>query len=90
MGTDDHIRSFGMSGMMLTEELRAIEPRLHDVWTAFRHHHVEPGPLRRHLQQLTAVEKVMASLNLLRGPIGHCCRLSEDEVDRLAVKDCSG
>jgi HEPN superfamily Swt1-like protein len=36
-----------------------------------------------------AVEKVMASLNLLRGPIAHCCPLSEDEVDRLnlAVKD---
>ena len=30
-----------------------------------------------------AVEKVMASLNLLRGPIAHCCPLSEDEVDRL-------
>jgi hypothetical protein len=36
-----------------------------------------------------AVEKVMKSLNLLRGPIAHCCPLSEDEIDRLqlAVKD---
>lgn len=36
-----------------------------------------------------AVEKVMSSLNLLRGPIAHCCPLSEDEVDRLqlAVND---
>jgi hypothetical protein len=36
-----------------------------------------------------AVEKVMSGLNLLRGPIAHCCPLSEDEVDRLqlAVKD---
>jgi hypothetical protein len=36
-----------------------------------------------------AVEKVMSSLNLLRGPIAHCCPLSEDEVDRLrlALKD---
>jgi hypothetical protein len=36
-----------------------------------------------------AVEKVMASLNLIRGPIAHCCPLSEDEIDRLqlAVKD---
>jgi HEPN superfamily Swt1-like protein len=36
-----------------------------------------------------AVEKVMTSLNLLRGPIAHCCPLSEDEVDRLylTVKD---
>lgn len=36
-----------------------------------------------------AVQKVMASLNLLRGPIAHCCPLSEDESDRLrlAVKD---
>ncbi|MGB9364919.1 MAG: Swt1 family HEPN domain-containing protein [Xanthobacteraceae bacterium] len=36
-----------------------------------------------------AVEKVMSSLNLLRGPIAHCCPLSEDEIDRLqlAVKD---
>jgi Swt1-like HEPN len=36
-----------------------------------------------------AVERVMASLNLLRGPIAHCCPISEDEIDRLrlAVKD---
>lgn len=36
-----------------------------------------------------AVERVMNSLNLLRGPIAHCCPLSDDEVDRLelAVKD---
>jgi len=36
-----------------------------------------------------AVQKVMASLNLLRGPIAHCAPLSEDEVDRLdlAVRD---
>jgi hypothetical protein len=36
-----------------------------------------------------AVEKIMSNLNLLRGPIAHCCPLSEDEVDRLrlAVKD---
>lgn len=36
-----------------------------------------------------AVEKVMSSLNLLRGPIAHCCPLSEDEKDRLqlTVKD---
>jgi hypothetical protein len=36
-----------------------------------------------------AVERVMSSLNLLRGPIAHCCPISEDEVLRLrlAVKD---
>lgn len=36
-----------------------------------------------------AVEKVMSSLNVLRGPIAHCCPLSEDEKDRLklTVKD---
>ena len=36
-----------------------------------------------------AVERVMSSLNLLRGPIAHCCPLSEDEIDRLrlTVKD---
>ena len=36
-----------------------------------------------------AVQKVMWSLNMLRGPIAHCCPLSEDEVDRLdlAVRD---
>ncbi len=32
-----------------------------------------------------AVEKVMNSLNVLRGPIAHCCPLSEDEVDRLRL-----
>ena len=36
-----------------------------------------------------AVERIMNSLNLLRGPIAHCSPLSEDEVDRLflTVKD---
>jgi hypothetical protein len=36
-----------------------------------------------------AVEKVMASLNMLRGPIAHCSPMTEDEIDRLAltVKD---
>lgn len=36
-----------------------------------------------------AVEKVMSSLNLLRGPIAHCCPISEDEIIRLrlTVKD---
>lgn len=36
-----------------------------------------------------AIERIMNSLNLLRGPIAHCSPLSEDEVDRLklTVKD---
>jgi hypothetical protein len=36
-----------------------------------------------------AVEKVMKDLNLLRGPIAHCCPMTDDEIDRLrlAVKD---
>jgi hypothetical protein len=36
-----------------------------------------------------AVEKVMASLNTLRGPIAHCSPLAEDEIVRLklAVRD---
>ncbi len=36
-----------------------------------------------------AVEKVMANLNTLRGPIAHCSPLAEDEVVRLglSVKD---
>jgi hypothetical protein len=36
-----------------------------------------------------AVERVMASLNTLRGPIAHCSPLAEDEVVRLtlAVRD---
>jgi len=36
-----------------------------------------------------AVERIMSSLNLLRGPIAHCSPLAPDEVDRLAltVKD---
>jgi hypothetical protein len=32
-----------------------------------------------------AVEKVMASLNLLRGPVAHCSPLAEDEVLRLQL-----
>lgn len=36
-----------------------------------------------------AFTKIMTSLNMLRGPIAHCCALSEDEVVRLrlTVKD---
>lgn len=36
-----------------------------------------------------AVERIMSSLNLLRGPIAHCCPITDDEVDRLrlTVKD---
>lgn len=36
-----------------------------------------------------AVEKVMSSLNMLRGPIAHCCPITEDEVLRLrlTIKD---
>jgi len=36
-----------------------------------------------------AFTKIMTSLNMLRGPIAHCCALSEDEVVRLSltVKD---
>jgi hypothetical protein len=41
------------------------------------------------LKTKRGVERVMASLNLLRGPIAHCCPMQDDEVDRLrlAVKD---
>ena len=36
-----------------------------------------------------AVQRVMSNLNLLRGPIAHCCDLAEDEITRLqmSVKD---
>src|SRR5262245_18786592 len=41
------------------------------------------------LSNQRAVTRVMNSLNLLRGPIAHCCPISEDEVERLklSVKD---
>lgn len=32
-----------------------------------------------------AFQKIMASLNLLRGPIAHCCPLAEDEIVRLEI-----
>jgi hypothetical protein len=32
-----------------------------------------------------AFDKVMASLNMLRGPIAHCCTLAPDEVVRLRL-----
>lgn len=32
-----------------------------------------------------AFQKIMTSLNLLRGPIAHCCALAEDEVVRLEI-----
>lgn len=40
-------------------------------------------------KSVKAFSKIMTSLNILRGPIAHCCRLSEDEIDRLnlVVKD---
>ena len=36
-----------------------------------------------------AVTHVMSNLNLLRGPIAHCCPISQDEIERLrlSVKD---
>jgi Swt1-like HEPN len=41
------------------------------------------------LKSPKAVERVMNNLNMLRGPIAHCCPISEDEVVRLrlTVKD---
>jgi hypothetical protein len=41
------------------------------------------------LSNQRAVTRVMSSLNLLRGPVAHCCPISEDEVERLklSVKD---
>jgi hypothetical protein len=32
-----------------------------------------------------AFQKIMSSLNLLRGPIAHCCPLAADEVIRLEI-----
>jgi hypothetical protein len=32
-----------------------------------------------------AVSRVMSQLNLLRNPIAHCCKLSQDEADRLRL-----
>jgi hypothetical protein len=32
-----------------------------------------------------AVERVLANLNMLRGPIAHCSRLAEDEIVRLQL-----
>jgi hypothetical protein len=32
-----------------------------------------------------AVQRIIKNLNLLRGPIAHCCPMSEEEVDRLAL-----
>lgn len=34
---------------------------------------------------IRAVERVLANLNMLRGPIAHCSRLAEDEVVRLEL-----
>lgn len=32
-----------------------------------------------------AFQKIMTNLNLLRGPIAHCCPLAEDEIVRLEI-----
>lgn len=37
------------------------------------------------LNSARAVEKVMANLNVLRGPIAHCSALAEDEILRLQL-----
>jgi hypothetical protein len=37
------------------------------------------------LKTKRGVERVMSNLNLLRGPIAHCCPISEDEADRLRL-----
>ncbi|MDD5088020.1 MAG: Swt1 family HEPN domain-containing protein [bacterium] len=36
-------------------------------------------------QSKRAVESVMSRLNVLRGPIAHCCPVSEDEIARLRL-----
>lgn len=41
-----------------------------------------PHPL---LSAQSGVERVMANLNLIRGPIAHCCAMQEDEEDRLKL-----
>ena len=37
------------------------------------------------LSSVKAVEKIMANLNTLRGPIAHCSPLAEDEIVRLRL-----
>src|SRR6266480_8126459 len=32
-----------------------------------------------------AFNRIMSSLNVLRGPIAHCCPLADDEIDRLRL-----
>lgn len=41
------------------------------------------------LSNQRAVTRVLNNLNLLRGPIAHCCPISQDEIERLrlSVKD---
>ena len=41
------------------------------------------------LKNQRAVTRVLNNLNLLRGPIAHCCPISQDEIERLrlSVKD---
>ena len=37
------------------------------------------------LKDIQAVERILAGLNTLRGPIAHCCQLADDEVERLRL-----
>lgn len=37
------------------------------------------------LKSPKAVERVMTNLNMLRGPIAHCCPISDDEIVRLQL-----
>lgn len=41
------------------------------------------------LSNQRAVTRVLSNLNLLRGPVAHCCPISQDEIERLrlSVKD---
>lgn len=41
------------------------------------------------LKNQRAVTRVLNNLNLLRGPVAHCCPISQDEIERLrlSVKD---
>ncbi len=49
---------------------------------------VQPGSIKKILDKM-AFTRIMTSLNMLRGPIAHCCPLADDEVVRLqlTVKD---
>jgi len=74
------------SGVTVRSEFEIDYTTFGELGEIVRSNQADFGPM---FSSIKAFNKIMSSLNTLRGPIAHCCPLAEDEVVRLrlTVKD---